>query len=273
MHIDHRLPDPALRPFIDRYWSWEQTSRPPPALLPLMPGPGGMEIFFHFHTPFAHHSTSDLPPQPLPQAHIACARRKPIRLAMADRFGFVAVRVRAGAIPWATGIPATKLVDSVTAADDIWGKRARELCEQLALADGLVPRAALLDAFFQRQFHRLQCGNSIGQAIALLQRQQVRIADVAASTGICCRQLEYRFKAETGSSPVRFRRLARFQRALRALVLASQEASLTFLLDPAYVDQAHQSHEFHALTGLKPSEVRRAVRDGYAHFYNPSWPR
>ncbi|WP_028228794.1 hypothetical protein [Paraburkholderia ferrariae] len=50
MRIDQRLPDIALRPFIDRYWSWESAGTSP-TLLPLMPGPGGMEIFFHFHTP------------------------------------------------------------------------------------------------------------------------------------------------------------------------------------------------------------------------------
>jgi AraC-like DNA-binding protein len=273
MRIDHRLPDVALRPVIDRYWSWEHTSRPPPALLPLMPGPGGMEIFFHFHTPFAHQSAANGLLEPLAQAHIACVRRKPVRLVIADQFGFVAVRVRAGAIPRLTGMPATKLVESVTAADDIWGKPASELCERLALADGPMQRAALLDAFFHRQLHTLQCGGSIEHAIALLQRHQARIADVAAATGLCRRQLEYRFQAATGSSPVRFRRLARLQRALRALLLASPDQSLTFLLDPAYFDQAQQTHEFRVLTGFSPSEVRRAVLDGYAHFYNRSWPR
>jgi len=273
MLIDHRLPDVALRPFIDRYWSWEHTSHSPPALLPLMPGPGGMEIFFHFHTPFARQSTPDSPLARLPYAHIACVRRKPIQLAIADKLGFVAVRVRAGAIPRLTGMPATELVESVAAAEDIWGEPARELGERLAQAKGPTQRAALLDAFFLRQIRSPQCGSSIEHAVALLQRQQVRITEVAAATGLGRRQLEYRFQAATGSSPVRFRRLARFKRALRTLLLAPPDRSLTFLLDPAYVDQAQQTHEFRELAGFSPSEVRRAALDGYAHFYNLSWPR
>lgn len=121
--------------------------------------------------------------------------------------------------------------------------------------------ASIIDSrigFFQRQLRTSQCGGCIELAIALLQQSQVRITDAAAATGLCGRQLEYRFQATTSSSQVRFRRLAHLQRGLRALLLASPDRSLMFLPDSAYVDQAQQTHEFRALTSS--SEMRRARR-------------
>jgi AraC-like DNA-binding protein len=273
MRIDHRLPDIPLRPFIDRYWSWQSTGTPP-TLLPLMPGPGGMEIFFHFHTPFVRSDgAANARPVRLPLAHIACVRNEPMRFTVTAPLEFVAVRVRAGAIPWLTGMPATELLDCAASAEDIWGNAAAELAERLALARDAAKWTALLDAFFRARLRPPPRGIGIEGAIALLQKDQSRIADVASAAGLGRRHLEYRFRAATGSTPVRFRRLARLQRAMRTLALAPPDRTLTFLLDPGYVDQAHQTHEFRALTGFSPTQVRRALLDGHAHFYNASWPR
>jgi len=274
MRIDHRLPAAPLRAFIDRYWSWDGAGLPSPALLPVMPGPGGMEVFFHFHVPFERRSVDGECMQALPLAHVTCVRGDPVRLAAPGWPGFIAVRVRAGAIPRLTGLPATDLADSVVSADSVWGPAAATLAERIALSTGTAERVALLDDFFLAQLRRPSRGCRIDEAVAwLLRGDPARIADVAATTGLCRRQLAYRFRAATGSSPVRFRRLARLQRALRAIVLASPDRSLTDLLDPGYTDQAHQTHEFRALTGFSPGEVRRAALAGHAHFYNAAWPR
>ncbi|CAB3755610.1 MULTISPECIES: helix-turn-helix domain-containing protein [Burkholderia] len=274
MRVDHRLPAAPLRALIDRYWSWDGAGMPSPALLPVMPGPGGMEIFFHFHAPFERRSVDGACVQALPHAHVACVRGAPIRFATPAAPGFVAVRVRAGAIPRLTGLPATELADSVVSAEDVWGPPAAELAERIALGAGAAERAALLDDFFLAQLRKPSRGSRIDDAVAgLLRGDPARIADVAAAAGLCRRQLAYRFRAATGSSPVCFRRLARLQRALRTIVLASPDRSLTDLLDAGYADQAHQTHEFRALTGFSPGEVRRAALAGHAHFYNAAWPR
>lgn len=269
MKVTHRRPAAPLRGVIDRYWSWESGEAPRLPLLPMMPSPGGMEIFFHFEGGFSR-LAGDAAPDPLPIAHIACVRSHPVALAQTGRTGFIAARVRAGAITRLTRMPATVLADAFLAAADIWGHEALTLTERLVGASTLDDRAALLDAFFLSQLRNAHRGTAFDDPIAGLLHNPRSIAELARQTGLGTRQLEKRFLAQTGTSPARFRRLARLRRSIRALLLAPSDASLTSLLDPAYFDQPQQIREFREFTGLSPGELREAALHS-SHFYNPPW--
>jgi AraC-like DNA-binding protein len=267
MRVVHRLPAPPLHAAIDRYWSWEGAD--PLRLLPLMPSPGGLEVFFHYGLPFA---LDDQGARPLPPAHLVCVRTRPVALFQHGRTGFVAVRVRAGMGERLTGVPLDELADHFVDARDIWGAAAGELLERLAEAASMDARGALLDRFFLAQLQTQRHGAELAPALTALLQGQARVTDAARETGLGTRQLEYRFRHATGLSPARLRRLARLRRSIRTLLLAPPEATLTSLLDPAYHDQAQQVREFRELTGFTPGELRRAG-PASAHFYNSSWPR
>ncbi|MGO4702384.1 helix-turn-helix domain-containing protein [Dyella sp. 2RAB6] len=267
MRAVHRLPAPPLRAAIDRYWSWDGAD--PLRLLPLMPSPGGLEVFFHYGAPFA---LDDAGARPLPRAHLVCVRTRPVALFQHGHTGFVAVRVRAGMGEHLTGVPVDELADRFVDARDIWGAAAGELLERLAEAASADERAALLDQFFLAHQHAQRHGAELAPALTALLHGQTSVADAAHEAGLGTRQLEYRFQHATGLSPARLRRLARLRRSIRMLLLAPPEATLTTLLDPAYHDQAQQVREFRELTGFTPGELRRAG-PASAHFYNPSWPR
>lgn len=266
MRVNHRRPAPPLDAAIDRYWSWcLGEDGVPAAMLPSMPGPGGMEVFFHLGQPFSGDDGALLP-----RSHLLCVRSAPLPLVMPVSMHFIAVRVKAGAIPRLTDIPVASLVDTCLAANALWGRAADELEEQLALANNMNARTTLLDRFFISRLREPVTGRDLHPAVASLLGGQLRIDRVAEATGLGRRQFENRFRHATGSSPVRFRRVARLRRALRSLLLAPEGMSSS-LLDEGYVDQAQQIHEFRELTGCTPMQLRRTVKEGAAHFYNASW--
>lgn len=266
MRVVHRRSAPPLRAVIDRYWSWEGNDAL--RLLPLMPSPGGLEIFFHYGTPFA---LDERGARMLPRAHFACIRARPVELFQRGSTGFVAVRIRAGMGARLTGVAAAEFADAFVDAQDVWSD-AHLLLEQLAEAESIQTRAEALDRFFLARLRENGEGAALGPAIDQLLQRQTDVMQAARAVGIGTRQLEKRFHAATGLAPARFRRLARLRRSIRALLLAPPEATLTSLLDPAYHDQAQQVREFRELTGFSPSELRRAGATG-SHFYNAPWTR
>lgn len=266
MRVVHRLPAPPLRAVIDRYWSWEGADIL--RLLPLMPSPGGLELFFHYGTPFA---LDERGARMLPRAHFACVRTRPVELFQHGATGFVAVRIRAGMGERLTGAAVAEFSDAFVDAQDVWSD-AHGLLERLTDADSMTARVDMLDRFFLARLAAIRDRAALGPAIDRLLKGHASVADAAHDVGIGTRQLEKRFYAATGSTPARFRRLARLRRSIRALLLAPQDASLTSLMDSAYHDQSQQIREFRELTGLTPGEFRRVGIDR-SHFYNSPWAR
>jgi AraC-like DNA-binding protein len=247
----------------------QDTAAPLP-LFPVLPGPGGLEIFFHFLNPFAVRGPGALAGTTLPRAHVVCIREGPLILDALGPLGFIAVRVRAGTGPRILGLPLTEVCDRPVSAEAIWGASAHELSQRIGEAGDTPSRVALLDRFFAARLRDNGRATAIDVAIARLHDDAAPIEALAQCVGLGRRQLEYRFREATGVSPARFRRLARLRRAVRAIVFAPPQASLTSLLDPGFADQAHAVHEFRSLTGMSPSEVRTRIARGSAHFYNPS---
>lgn len=267
MRVVHHLPASPLRAIVDRYWSWEGADAL--RLLPLMPSPGGLELFFHYGTPFAldEHGT-----RRLPRAHFACIRTRPVELFQRGPTGFVAVRIRAGMGERLTGAAMTELADAFVDAADVWGTACGDVLERLAESNAMEARVAILDRFLLSRVRDDRRAASQQPALDRLLRDQASVAEAARDAGLGTRQLEKRFRAATGVAPARFRRLARLRRSLRALLLAPDHPTLTSLLDPAYHDQPQQVREFRELTGFTPGQLRR-VAATCSHFYNPSWPR
>lgn len=266
VQVEYRRPAPALRRYIDRYWRWHACGDAMP-LLPIMPGPGGMELFFHRAAPFKHLDFGAA----LPAAHIASVRGQPWKLHANSGLDFVAVRFRAGAFEPLLPVAATDLIDHPHDASSLWGTAVETLHAQLAELTCMDAQATALDAFFLSRLRPALLDPRVEQAITLLQSSALRIEALAGQVGLGRRQLEYRFLRATGVAPARFRRLARLRRSLRALLLDQHDAPLTRLLDAGYYDQAQQVREFRELTGFTPGAWRAAGRS-HAHFYNAPWP-
>jgi AraC-like DNA-binding protein len=270
MQIFQRQPAPPLRPYIDRLWGWDcAAGAAAPTLLPtLLPGTGA-ELYFHYRRPFRHLG-ADGAAQACPQAHLLCLRGAPLELCPADELGFIAVRFRAGMLHRFTTAPAAELLDRPCDIEQLWGAAGRACAARVAGAANLAERLALVEAFLAAQWRAAAPDALVEAAVARLYRDGagLSIARLADDCRLGRRQLERRFRALTGQTATQVRRLGRFQKTVRALLLDPAAATLDTALRHGYYDQAHFIHEFRRLAHSAPQRHLQLAR-GRTHFYNP----
>lgn len=179
---------------------------------------------------------------------------------------FLAVRVRAGAAEAVLGRPLVGLTDAWVDARSAW-PAANKLQSKLSSASSLEAQADVLDEFMLHALRTPRPG-SAGLQVATRRLEQAEggIAAAVACTRWSARQFENRFKAATGVSPARFRRLARFRRTVKAMLLAPRGQPMTELLHPTYFDQAQFVRDCQAFIGMAPGEWRSRAAD-MQHFY------
>ncbi len=152
------------------------------------------------------------------------------------------------------GLPAAELAGrDVEAAAVLGDTVAGEIRDRLACAPDWPARFAALDAVLLR---RLDVGNpaqpEVVHACRRLLRGDVPIAAVAEEVGWSGRHLTDRFRAEVGLRPKEAARVARFDRARRALRPATRLADVA--AGHGYADQSHLVREFRAFAGCAPSQ-------------------
>lgn len=267
MHKFHVQADAALQPFIDRLWGWESAPGEEVALPTLLPGTGA-ELYFHYGAPFRHLREAGAPLL-CDAAHLLCLRRQPLPLCPGSDVGFIAVRFRAGMLPRFCDLPGREVHDRVLAVDDLWGRAGRALARRVAEAGSMAERLRLIQDFLQQRLRGESADALVEEAVALLYRESaaISIEQLAARLKIGRRQLERRFQAQTGQSPAEFRRLGRFQKTVRSLLLAPEALPLAAALAEGYYDQAHFCRDFSALACAAPGRFLAAAR-AKTHFYN-----
>lgn len=265
------LPPPALRPFVERIWSWESDG---PVPLPLLLPGTGADLLLHYRTPFLALG-SDGSQQVVAPAQISCLRSFSCRLLAQGPVGFLAVRFRASVIRHFGRLKMADLIDRFAAAAEHFGPEIDELPARLAALPDLTTRAACAAQFLLESCERTAPAFvPADYAIdALYYAEPGMTIDVLAEDlGYGRRQLERIVGASAGLSPKRFQRVARLHHTVRELLLKQSTGYLDTALAHGYYDQAHFIHEMGALTGRRPGQVF-TPESFVSHFYNPRLPR
>lgn len=262
------LPHPRLRPYVDRYWTGRGAAGTPlPALLPGT----GAELMWHLARPFLL-ALDGATWARAPQAHVGYLRSQPLHLAADADFAFISVRIRTGALRHFCPQPMSDNVDSVLAADALWGASATTLGARLMEAPDLHARARLVDDWM------LACLERFGNADRLIEDASAQLyyhpAHLALDAlprryDLSLRQFERRFKAAIGCSPKTYQRMARFHKTVRDLMLSRTTEYLDLALTHGYYDQAHFIREFSGFVGQTPARFLKTAHS-MSHFYNPS---
>jgi len=153
------------------------------------------------------------------------------------------------------GIPAHELTDAILDPAALWGSCGTHLRQRIIaagsvreiirlMAGGLPPIAGAHrpDKVQTMMCHVVEHGG------------RVPLADMARYAGLSQRQLRRAFLQQTGVPPKLFCRILRFRGLVKQLVSGGRARWPELALDHGYYDQSHLINEFHALSGLTPTE-------------------
>jgi AraC-like DNA-binding protein len=152
--------------------------------------------------------------------------------------------------------PSAELSGTVVPLDDLWGREAVRIQEQLRAAASWEDRFAIAEAVFAR---RQEAGRAVDPEVAFAWRQMVagrgriRVDRLAAETGWSRKRLWSRFRAQIGLTPKRAARLVRFDHAAR--LLAAGHSAAVVAADSGYVDQSHLHRDVLAFAGMTPGAI------------------
>ncbi|MFG1908062.1 helix-turn-helix domain-containing protein [Kribbella sp. NPDC048928] len=157
------------------------------------------------------------------------------------------------------GLPPGELASIVIGLDEVLGRPARELTEQLREAPGWDDRFDLLEAALLQRFDQRRVGTTspeVGWAWQRLSRSggAIGVQDLASEVGWSRRHLTERFTSEYGLPPKVAARVLRFERTTGLLRRRPGIRLADLSATVGYADQAHLSREFRAIAGCTPRQ-------------------
>jgi AraC-like DNA-binding protein len=173
-----------------------------------------------------------------------------------ENFEAVQVRLSPVVARALLGVSPADLDGAVAALDDLWGRPAARIREQLSDASSWEERFALIDALLAR---RRQAGSPVDPEVAwawnriVVGRGQVRVDMLAAEVGWSRKRLWSRFHSQIGLPPKRAAKLVRFDHAAHRL--AAGEDAARVAAGGGYADQSHLHRDVVAFTSATPATV------------------
>ncbi|MBU2666621.1 helix-turn-helix domain-containing protein [Actinoplanes bogorensis] len=243
-------PAAALAPFVAHYSGYRQAGVAPTRHLGL-PSPW-LTMILTLNDPLVMESHPD--PRQSPGRYDALLGGLHLRPAVIVHDGWqsgVQVALRPLGCRALFGLPAGELAGLDVDAADVLGRRSvAEVREKIAAAEGWAARFTMVDEWLAGH---LSDGASGRMTYAWdLVLKGVPIRTVADRVGWSGHHLTDRFRAETGLRPKEAARVARFDRARRALRPGRAIAAVA--AEHGFADQSHLVREFRALAGCSPSE-------------------
>lgn len=182
------------------------------------------------------------------------------------------VQVRLSPVVAGTALGAcpADLAGSLVSLDDLWGREASRIREQLSEIPSWQDRFAFTDALLAR---RLEARSPADPAVAwvwkriVADRGLVRVDRLAAELGWSRKRLWSRFRSHIGMSPKSAAKLVRFDRAVHRLVAGEGAAQVA--ADGGYCDQSHLHRDVMAFTGTTPTAV---LREPFLTVDDRAWP-
>jgi AraC-like DNA-binding protein len=179
-----------------------------------------------------------------------------LRALRAEAFEALQVRLSPVVAHAVLGAAVADLDDAVVTLDDLWGREAARIGEQLGELSSWEDRFALTDAWLAG---RCAASSRVAPEVAwawrriLAGRGTVRIEHLAAELGWSRKRLWSRFQSQIGLPPKRAAKLVRFDHAVHGLVAGQDAAGVA--ADGGYTDQSHLHRDVVAFTGLTPTTV------------------
>lgn len=167
-------------------------------------------------------------------------------------------------------VPPADLAGGVVALDEVWGRDAARIREQLGELRSWEERFTFTEALLAR---RCAAQSPVDPAVAwawdriLGGRGLVRVDQLAAELGLSRKRLWSRFQSQIGMPPKRAAKLVRFDHAVHRMV-AGEGAALA-AAGGGYCDQSHLHRDVVEFTGATPGAV---VDEPFLTVDHRAWP-
>jgi AraC-like DNA-binding protein len=197
------------------------------------------------------------------RAFAAGVHDRPARTGHAGTQEGVGVHLSALGVCRLLGVPGADLANRCVALDEVLGRGAEVLVDQLSGTRSLSRRLAQLEAILAGG---LGAGPRLSPEVIWVWRTlraepSAPVAYLAAEIGWSRTRLASRFAEQVGISPKRFARIVRFEKGRR--LLAQGSSSLAEVAAHAgYYDQAHLCRDVSALAGCTPAELAGEIGSG-----------
>jgi AraC-like DNA-binding protein len=157
---------------------------------------------------------------------------------------------------------AAEFAQEVVALEDIWGKDADRLIEQLSELSSWAQRFAFVDRLLTDKFitSHYVVRPEVRWAWKQLEAHGgcVPIRQLARSIGWSDRYFAMQFRKQIGITPKLAARQIRFAHAHRLLSMSEGQSLSEIALACGYSDQSHFTREFHAFAGCSPDTFHKA---------------
>jgi AraC-like DNA-binding protein len=156
------------------------------------------------------------------------------------------------------GRPLRELLNRAVELEDVFGRDARRLAEELYDAPSWDARFDILD---RELAWRILSARPPSPAVLCAWSRLVAtggrasIGGIVSEVGCSQKHLIAQFREEIGLSPKTLARVLRFGRAVRIIKERGAATLAEVALDCGYYDQAHFSRDFHAFAGVTPTEL------------------
>ncbi|GAB3173479.1 helix-turn-helix transcriptional regulator [Telluribacter humicola] len=250
-------PSIHLTPYVECYYLWESQVYLSAPLQVESPPTGYTSLIFNYGDPYRviNEKYKDVP---TPATFLSGQATKSYRLQLSGQIGIVGVVMKPSAIHTLFGIPMYEMSDERIAMEDVLGKEALYLHEQILEAGTAAGRIQTIEQFLLRKLSQPKGAFDRTDYVANLimeKRGVLPIRDLMDELYVCQRQFQRHFLKKVGVSPKYYARISRISK-LCALMAQKQwkiqdwhELIATY----GYYDQSHFIKEFTEFTGKSPS--------------------
>jgi AraC-like DNA-binding protein len=257
-----RQPAPFLRPWVHRYYGFEETTRSP---IRRCEGPGIEIILLLSFGPEWRIGDAIKPSAPwdLHTSFVGGLRKSSVLTEHGGHSYGVQVSLTPTGGHALLGVPMNELAGRTVDLDAILTRDASLLPERLAGLRTWTERFDFLDSNLSA---RLQDAQPPSGAVVWAWRRLtathglVPVGELTRELGWSRKRLGARFREEIGISPKSFAGLLRFERTKKLLKRCDHQGLAQVALQCGYYDQSHLSHEVHRITGLTPNAYRALLR-------------
>lgn len=168
------------------------------------------------------------------------------------------------------GASPAELTGSLVSLDEVWGREAARVREQLGGLTSWEARFAFTEALLAR---RVEARSPVDPAVAWAwsrivgSRGLVRVEHLAAELGWSRKRLWSRFHSALGVAPKSAAKLVRFDRAVHRLIAG--ESASHVAADGGYFDQSHLHRDVMTYTGRTPAAV---LGEPFLRVDDRAWP-